>query len=161
MSKSQKQYPATRGLNWHREQYYSFFIPLEWQRFSWDDGHQGVIYGPDPNDTVTVFAVEIQDLGLVIAADDLDSVAEGFFETIEALPEATIEYRNQKASGNRLELEARYTYHEQGQTRKRWVRVYYHDTRQIAVTAQGATPQKYDYWLPWFNEAMMTIRIPS
>jgi hypothetical protein len=37
--------------------------------------------------------------------------------------------------------------------------VYYQDDRQIAITAQGATPDKYDYWLPWFFEAMMTTKI--
>jgi hypothetical protein len=159
LNSKKKAYPATRGLNWHRNQYYSFFVPLEWHRFAWDDEHQGVIYGPDPHDMKTIFAVDFKDLGTPITAADLEIVAEGFFETIERLPDCAIELRDQKTVGNLLELEARYTFQEQGQTRKRWVRLYYHDTRQIAITAQGASPEKYDYWLPWFFEAMMTARI--
>ncbi len=157
--KTQKQYPAIRGLSWHRDQYYSFYTPIDWHRFSWLDDRQGEIYGPDPNDPLTVFAVDIKDLGTEITANDLDVLAEGFFKTIEQLPEADIESRNQKVTGKLLELEAQYTFREQGETRKRWVRVFYHETRQIAMTAQGATPEKYDYWLPWFFEAMATVRI--
>jgi hypothetical protein len=29
------------------------------------------------------------------------------------------------------------------------------------MMAQGATPEKYDYWLPWFFEAMMTAKVHS
>jgi hypothetical protein len=156
--KTPKQYSAVRGLSWHRDQYYSFFIPENWHRLPWSDDREGVIYAPDLTDPLTVFAVDIKELGTSISAEDLEALAEGFFGTIEQLPESDIESRAQKASGERLELEAHYTFHEQGQTRKRWVRVLYHRNRQIAMTAQGATPEKYDYWLPWFYEAMMTAR---
>jgi hypothetical protein len=158
VSREEKNYPATRGLNWHRHQYYSFFVPIEWHRFSWDEEHEGAIFGPDPEDSKTVFAVDFKDLGTPILAEDLPILAEGFFEQVERLPEIVIELRDQRAVGNQIELEAKYTFVEGGQTRKRWVRVHYQDTRQIAITAQGATPEKYDYWLPWFFEAMMTAR---
>jgi hypothetical protein len=118
-----------------------------------------VIYGPDPNDPLTIFAVEHQDLGTAITADDLDILAEGFFESIEQLSGGEIESRNQKVTGKLLELEAKYTYEEQGTTRKRWVRQFYQDTRQIVMTAQGETSEKYDYWLPLYFEAMMTAKI--
>ena len=157
--KTPKQHPAVSGLTWHRDQYYSFFTPMDWHRFTWADGRQGEIYGPDLNDPLTVFAVDVKDLGTAITADDLDILAEGFFATIEQLPEVNIESREQKVTGRVLELEAKYTFREEGETRRRWVRVFYHETRQIAMTAQGATPEKYDYWLPWFFEAMMTARV--
>jgi hypothetical protein len=144
---------------WHRDQYYSFYIPLDWHRFAWSDDRQGVIFGPDPNDPLTVFAVAIQDLGTPLSADDLDTLAEGFFDTIEQLPESQIEARDRKVTGKLLQLEAKYTYQEQGQTRKCWVRVLYHETRQVTLTAQGATPDRYDYWLPLFFEAMMTANV--
>jgi hypothetical protein len=155
---AQKQHPSTQGLNWHRNQYYSFFIPIEWHRFAWGDESQSVIYGPDSNDPLTVFAVDFKDLGTPITADDLEILAEGFFETIQGLPEVEIELRNQKAAGSILVLEAKYTFREQSHMLKRWVRVFYHDSRQIAVTAQGTAPDIYNYYLPWFFEAMSTIR---
>ena len=156
---TKKNYPAIKGLSWHREDYFSFFIPRDWHKFEWVDERQGVIYGPDPNEPLTIFAVEVQDLGTLITADDLDTLAEGFFESIENLPEAEIESRNQKVTGKLLELEAKYTYQEQGETRKRWVRQFYQDTRQIVMMAQGETSEKYDYWLPLYFEAMMTAKI--
>jgi len=156
---ARKEYPSAKGLLWYRDQYYSFFVPNHWHQFHWADGREGVIYGPDPADPLTVFAVDIQDLGTPITGDDLDILAEGFFETIERLPGSAIEHRQQKATGRLLELEAKYRFEEEGATRKRWARVFYSQTRQIAMTAQGATPEKYDYWLPWFFEAMMTAKI--
>jgi hypothetical protein len=158
-NKTQKQYPAIKGLTWHRTQYYSFFTPIDWHRFSWPDDRQGEIYGPDPDDPLTVFSVMMSDLGTTVTADDLDVLAEGFFEAIGQRPESHIDVRNQKDAGRWLELEARYTFRDQGETRRCWVRVFYHGTRQITMTAQGATLEKYDHWLPLFFEAMMTANV--
>jgi hypothetical protein len=160
-NKTPKRYPTVKGLTWHRHQYYSFFTPMDWHLFAWADDRQGEIYGPDPNDPSTVFSVAIKALGTSITADDLDVLSEGFVEAIEQLPESNITARSQKVVGKLIELEAKYTFREQGETRKCWVRVFYHETRQIAMMAQGATPEKYDYWLPMFFEAMMTARIHS
>ena len=157
--KATRTYPAIQGLSWHRNQYYSFFIPNNWHKLSWSDGRQGVVYAPNLTDLNTVFAVDIKDLGTLISGDDLEVLAEGFFETIEQLPESHIESRSQKLTGKLLELQIKYQFQEQGDTRKRWVRLFYHETRQIALTAQGATPPTSDYWLPWFFEAMMTAKI--
>lgn len=156
-----KKHPVIKGLKWHRHQYYSFFIPKEWHQFEWADDREGVIYGPDPEDPRTVFAVDVKDLGEKLQPDDLDILAEGFFGSIEQLPDCHIEERKQKVvgKGTLLTLEAKYTYTEDGRTQKRWVRVLYRDTRQVALTAQGSTPEKYDYWLPLFFEAMMTADV--
>lgn len=161
MSKTEKQYPAIKGLTWHRSPHYSFFTPMNWHRFAWSDDRQGEIYGPDPDDPFTVFAVDFRDLGTLVTADDLDVLAEGFFEAVEKLPGAAIESRSQKTTGKLLQLEAHYTFEDRGSTRKCWVRVFYHMTRQITMTAQGATPEKYNYWLPMFFEAMMTANVHS
>ncbi len=157
--KTHKQYPAIKGLTWHRDRYYSFFAPMDWHRFVWPDEQYGEIYGPDPDDPSTVFGVVLQDLGTAPTPDDLDVLAEGFFETIESLPEVTIESRSQEVIGGLLLLETKYTCREGGDIHKRWVRVYYHETRQITMLAQGSTPETYDYWLPMFFESMMTARV--
>lgn len=159
MTSAKQDYPATRGLSWHRTQYYSFFLPMDWHHFAWADGHEGEIYGPDENDPQTAFAVNIKDLGTFVTPDDLEIVTEGFFESIEQLPDCNIEMRDQFVSPSLIELEAKYTFREQDTVCKRWVRVFFHETRQIVMAAQGATPEKYDYWLPWFFEAMMTAKV--
>ncbi len=156
---AEKCYPAIKGLTWHRHQYYSFFTPMDWHRFAWSDGSEGEIYGPDPDDPLTVFAVALKDLGTAVTSEDLDLVAEGFFSAIEQLPEVEIEARAQKVAGKLLILEAKYAHREQNRIHKCWVRVFYDDTRQITMTAQGATPEKYDYWLPMFFQAMMTAKV--
>lgn len=157
----QKQYPSIRGLTWHRHQYYSFFTPIDWHRFEWADDSEGEIYGPDPEDPTTLFAVALYHLNTTVTAADLDILAEGFFEAIQQLPQAQIEAQDQRIAGKQLELEVKYTFVEQEETRKRWVRVFYHETRQITMTAQGTTPNRYDYWLPMFFQAMMTAKVHS
>ncbi len=157
--RAEKQYPAMTGLIWHRDPYYSFFIPVEWTRLEWADKRQGVMYGPDPTDPLTVFAVDLKDLGTPLTAEDLEVLSEGFLEGLERLPGIQIASCEQKVTGSLLELEAKYTFREGDKTLKRWVRVLYYETRQVALTAQGATPEKYDYWLPIFFEAMMTARV--
>ncbi|MBN1965907.1 MAG: hypothetical protein JW910_14750 [Anaerolineae bacterium] len=161
MSKARKQYPTIQGLTWHRTDFYSFFVPMDWHRFTWSDGNEGMIFGPDPDDPYTVFAVDIKDLGTPFTREDMAALAEGFFESIEQLPGCAIESREQNAVGNRLELAAQYTFQEDKAVRKCWVKVFYHQTRQIAMMARGATPDKYQYWLPWFYQAMMTARVHS
>lgn len=156
--KVRKNYPAVTGLLWHRDQYYSFFVPNDWHRLQWSDDRVGVIYAPDPSDPLTAFAVDIRNLGTAVSAADIDVLAQGYFEGLEQLPDCHIESRDQKVTGTLLELEAKYTFREQGETRKCWARVFYYAEHQIVMTAQGATPQKYDYWLPWYFEAMMTAK---
>ncbi len=156
---AQKKLPAIRGLRWHRHQYFSFFVPEDWHRSNVDASPARVIYSPDPDDIATLFAVELQDLGTALEPSDLEVLAEGFFETIARLPQVEIQTHKMKASGSIIEMEAKYTFSEAGATRKRWTRVLYQDTRQIALNAQGATPEIYDYWLPMFFESMSTARI--
>lgn len=154
-----KQYPAIQGLSWHRGKHYTFFTPKDWFTFTWVDGREGEIYGPDQNDPNTIFAVDVKDTGTTITADDLDALAEGFFESVQALPAVNIESRRQRVVAKLLEIEAQYTFDDAGETRKRWVRLFYYGQHQINMVAQGATAEKYDYWLPWFYEAMMTAKV--
>lgn len=151
--------PAFKGLSWHRDPYYSFFIPIDWHKVAWPDGKQGVIYTPSADELFTLFAVEVRDLEISISADDLDDLSAGFVAGIEALPGVEIESHKHWIRGKLMCLDARYSFDEQGQRRKRWVRQFYHETRQIAMTAQGATVEAFDYWLPMFFEAMMTTKI--
>ena len=156
---AQKEYPAIKGLTWYREEYYSFFVPLDWHKLDWSDDREGVVYAPDVDDPQTVFAVYINTFDTLFTPDDLDPLSEGFLESIAQLPDSEIESHHQKIAGKQLEVEAKYSFREDGEIRRRWVRMCYHQTRQIVMTAQGATLEKYDYWLPIFFETMMTARI--
>jgi hypothetical protein len=153
--------PAFKGLTWYREQYFSFYIPIDWHKVEWTDERQGIIFVPKLDDAYTLFAVEVNDLGTTITADDLPYLSMGFLDGIKQLPERKIESKNERVTGKLVQLEAKYTFLEDGKTRKRWVRVLYDNTRQITVTAQGATVEDYDYWLPMLFEAMMTITVHS
>lgn len=156
----QKKRPKISGLLWHRHQYYSFFVPNNWFKSAWED-ECGVIYSPDPSDAYTLFAADLKDLGTLVTPDDLEALAEGYFDSVEQLSDVDIQHRKLKASGRRLEIEAKYTFSEQGEVRQRWTRLLYHETRQIALTAQAASPEQYAYWLPMFYESMMTARVHS
>jgi len=158
-NETKKGKPSFKGLNWYREQYFSFFIPIDWNKIKWHDDRQGIICSPPAEDNHTLFAVEVNDLGTTVTSDDLPYLSKGFLDGIKSLPEGKIESKKEAVTGKLVQLEAKYTFLEEGQTRKRWVRVLYHATRQVTVTAQGATVEAYNYWLPMFNEAMMTINV--
>ena len=157
---SAKDRPVFRGLHWHRHANYSFFIPIDWCRFAHDDGRDGVLYGPDPQNPQTSFGADLLDLGFEIRPEDAAPLAEGFFSAIEALPGFCLESREQEQlAGPRIHLQARFTFEEDGHTRKRWLRALYRHHFQVMLTAQGATPERFAYWLPAFFEAMMTAAV--
>jgi hypothetical protein len=156
-----KERPVFKGLRWHREQYFSFFVPVDWHRFNWQDDRQGALYGPSADDAHTVFAADLRDIGFTVAAADLEDLFDGFTAGIQQLPGVEIESSDKRVVGKLITLEAKYIFTDDEMTRKRWVRVLYHGTLQIAFTAQGATPDTYDYWLPMFYEAMMTAKVHS
>ncbi|MCA9883002.1 MAG: hypothetical protein KC708_08535 [Anaerolineae bacterium] len=151
--------PAFKGLTWHRDQYYSLFAPVDWQKVMWPDGRQGMILLPNSEDLHTLFAIEVIDLGTEVTSDDVPYLAQGLRDGIKALQDRKIEMTDESVVGRLVELEARYSFVEAEERRKRWVRVLYHKTHQVTVTAQGATEDAYAYWLPMFNEAMMTIKV--
>ena len=154
-----RQLPAFKGLNWYKDKHFSFFRPIDWTRFDWSDERQGVLFGPSPADPATLFAVDVKDLGVKVTPDDLEDLKAGFIAGIKQLPENQLESQESWVAGPVLGLEGKYTFVEQDTTRKRWIRVLYQDTRQITVTAQGATVETFHYWLPMFFEAMMTFTI--
>ncbi len=157
---SDRERPVFRGLHWHRHDNYSFFIPVDWHEFSRDDGREGAVYGPDAEDGQTLFAAQLVDLGFDITGEDAEAVAEGFFGSIEALPGVEIEAREQEVLfGPRIHLQARYCFDDGDHRRKRWVRGLYRHHFQVLLIAQGATPEKFRYWLPMFYEAMMTAGV--
>ena len=153
------EHPPIQGLLWHRDEHFSFFIPIGWQRSDWDDGRASVRYYPVPDDPQTLFAVEEKDLGMAMSPEDLDRLDAEFVDAIEELPEAAIELRDKAVVGEQMRLEYKYTFREGCVVRRRWVRVFFLGTRATTMMAQGSTLDLYDYWLPWFFEAMATAQV--
>jgi hypothetical protein len=153
------EHPPIQGLLWHRDEYFSFFVPTSWQRSDWDDGRTGVLYYPVSDDPQTLFAVEVKDLGMVISPEDLDRLDAEFIDAIEQLPEGQIDVHEKAIIGEQMQLEYQYTFREGCVMRRRWVRVFYQGTHQTTMTAQGSSLDLYDYWLPWFFEAMATAQV--
>lgn len=155
------QHAAHKDLSLYQDKYlgFSFFYPAAWHRFDWTDRRRGVLFGPQPADNATLFAVAIQELGTTITTKDLNDLKMGFLTGIARLSQSAIETQDQWKAGPVHCLEARYTFAEGDAVRKRWVRVLYQDTRQITLTAQGASVADYDVWLPLFHESMMTFRV--
>jgi hypothetical protein len=153
------EHPPIHGLLWHRDEHFSFFVPIDWQRSGWDDGRIGVLYYPVPDDPQTVFAVEEKDLGMAISPGDLDRLDAEFVDTIEQLPEGESESHDKAVVGEQMQLEYKYTFREGCVMRRRWVRVFFLGTHETTMTAQGSTLDLYDYWLPWFFEAMATAQV--
>ena len=94
--KKKQKRPTFKGLAWHREQYFSFFIPTDWHKVDWQDERQGILYIPDREDAHTLFAVEVKDLGTTLSPDDLPYLSKGFFDAVKALPERKIESKNER-----------------------------------------------------------------
>ena len=51
-------------------------------------------------------------------------------------------------------LEAKFTFTENGQQRKRWTKSMYWGEANLVFIAQGATVEDYEYWLPMFYNTM-------
>jgi hypothetical protein len=153
------EHPPIKGLRWHRDELFSFFIPIGWQRSDWDDGRIGVLYYPEPDDPQTVFAVEVTDLETAISPEDLDRLDAEFTDMIVQLPEGEIEWHDQAVVGEQMQLEYKYTFREGCVMRRRWARMFYLGTHETTMMAQGSTRDLYDYWLPWFFEAMATAQV--
>lgn len=151
--------PVFKGLAWCHEQYYSFYVPIDWQRVEREDNKQGIIYLPDPNDPHTYFAVQVDDLGTHIAQSDVPDLMTGLLDGISHRAESHVDFHDQHSVGKLVTLEAKYSFREADERRKRWVRILYHESRQVTFIAQGKTEQDYQYWLPMFNEAMMTLKV--
>jgi len=153
--------PIFKGLSWCHEEYYLFFIPTDWQRVERTDRKQGVIYVPTHHDAQTFYAVHVDELSTKVTLEDVPDIETGLLNGIHENNLSQIETYTHSSIGNLVQLEAKYTFVEGDERRKRWVRVLYHETRQITFIAQGKTEEIYHYWLPMFNEAMMTLKVHS
>jgi hypothetical protein len=153
--------PAFTGLVVYRsrEYRYSFFYPEGWHQFELEsEGGQGIILAPTPDGVATSFSAEARDLGATVTSDDLPALRRGFLAGLRTMPGSRVEHQEHYVIGGLIGLEARHRYREEGQQRRRWVRLLYQETIQVRLIAQGATIEEFDYWLPAFTSMMRTFR---
>lgn len=150
---------AGMAFAWHKDEEwgYQFIYPEGWYRFALNDGREGVVYGPQPNDWETSFGVEVKDLAIEVTKEDLPDLEEGFRQGIASLPGCRVTWFVHQQLEPSIILEAKYTLREGKTTRQRRARLMYAGRRQFHVFAQGATPEEYEHWRLLLNTMMMSF----
>ena len=152
---------AITGLRLRTGVGYSFHHPRDWHAAGWQDGRAGELLLPDAGDPATLFAVETIRLPEALTVDDLPVAAEELSAAIAELEEPHLEALETKSAGSLLAISATFTFAEHGTTRRRWVRILVHGTRQLTVTAQGSSPERYAHWAGPLYTTMMSVRVHS
>jgi hypothetical protein len=138
---------------------YALWLPSGWHWFEMGPGHNGMIFSPYPALPAAAFSVEKAILPYKVSNKDLPILREGFQKGLANLPNLVIETLDEVVEEKILALDARLTFMDQGQTKKRWIRVIYAGEAQLTLIAEGAPPQEFEYWLPMFYNTMMTMTI--
>ncbi|MET0695263.1 MAG: hypothetical protein ABWY56_15125 [Propionibacteriaceae bacterium] len=139
---------------------YEFRHPSDWFRADLDDGVDGVMVGPEPEDEATHFAVAVTDLGVGVVADDLDVLRAGFDDGLAALPDLQVESLRDDTYNDIVKLERTITFTDGNVTRKRRVWSLYADHWQFTVVYQGSSVAEFDYWLPMANYCFTAFQLP-
>jgi len=138
---------------------YALWLPSGWYQFDMSKGHHGVIFSPYPDDVNTSFSAEKRTLKFKVTHKDVPVLREGFARGLAALPDVEIELQEEIIEAKLIAFDAKLTFLEDGQRRKRWVRIIYAGEAQLTLIAQGRTVEDFDYWLPMFYNTMMTLEI--
>jgi hypothetical protein len=153
--------PAFRGLSVHRDLRHKFSLlyPQGWTPVELPK-HEGggTVFYPDPADGHTSLLVRGARLRRKVRPDDIDTLREGMVEGLHQLSGVEVESADARSVGNLIDLQSRHTYRGGDAVRKRWLRLLYQGTVQITLIAQGASPERFDYWLPMFTSAMHTVQ---
>lgn len=146
-------------LFWDEEWDFSFWHETRWKRFKFEDGRPGIIVAPEESNRLTTFSVQPRDLDMEVTKEDLPVLTEGFIAGLQSLPDCKIESQEESVTGSLIILDARLTFTEDGETRKRWVQLVYKGKRQYLLVGQGATVEDFEWWLPMFFMATNTFVI--
>lgn len=147
-----KSYPDKEGG-------YSVWLPSDWRKIDMVEGRRGWVFTPNKDNFDNCFIAEKITLDYVTTPDDKDILFEGFEEGIKNFPEVEIEETNSQSGEHAIILEAKFTFSEDGQRRKRWVKSLYWGEGNLVLMAQGATVEEYEYWLPMFYNTMNTYEL--
>lgn len=153
--------PAYTGLTLYHDDKggYSIWVPTDWVKVDLKSNHHGWLFSPYPDDFNTSIVVEKHRLKVTVVPDDVPVLREAFHNALQALPGVEIESTDENLSESVNIFEARFTFLEGEDRRKRWVRNVYWGDGQLVITAQGRTPEDFQYWLPMFYNALTTVEI--
>jgi hypothetical protein len=153
--------PAYIGMTLHHDDKggYSVWLPSDWIEYKLRRHHRGMLFSPYKDDINTSFMVEKRRLKVKITSEDIDILREGFQQGIQDLPGVEIESQNESLSDSINFFEARFTFLEGENRRKRWVRNIYWGEGQLILIAQGRTVEDFEYWLPMFYNTITTAEI--
>jgi hypothetical protein len=161
MTEEKRKPPVYIGMRkyWDHEAGYAVWLSSDWRQIDMVKGRQGWIFTPYKDNYDTCFLSEKKMLKYPVEPKDADTLMQGLLEGINSLPDAVI-LETKKDTGVKVVLvEAKYTFTENGQRRKRWVKSMYWGNSNLVLVAQGATEEDYAYWEGMLFNAMTTYEI--
>lgn len=138
---------------------FALWLPSDWRLFKLGAKRRGVIFSPYTDDISTSFSAEKIKLPIKIKKEDVPALRDGFKHGLASLAGVSIESHEEVIEQGLVAFDAKLTFREGDETRKRWTRVVYAGNAQLTLIAQGRSPEDFDYWLPMFFNTMMTLEI--
>jgi hypothetical protein len=153
--------PVYTGIvkHWDPQAGYAVWMPHDWRKIDMVDDRKGWIFTPYPDHFDTCFMCEKITLETKVIPEDAEILMEGFEAGIQSLPDAVIEFRNLETGKMTVIMEAKFTFTENGQRRKRWAKSLYWGEANLVLIAQGATEEDYAHWEGMLYNAMMTYEL--
>ena len=153
--------PVYTGMRLHpnNEAGFAVWLPSDWHQRELKPKHLGMLFSPYPDDINTCILMEKHMLDVSVTREDVEILREGFHQGLMALPGIEVESSEEVLSDTIQVFDARYTFLEGDQRRKRWARNIYWGNGQLVMIAQGRTPEDFDYWLPMFYNTLTTVQI--
>ena len=145
--------------HWDQQAGYAVWLPSDWRKIDMVEGRRGWIFTPYQDNFDTCFTSEKITLDYKATPKDAEILMEGFEAGINSLPEVLVEYKNCDVGKMVVILEAKFTFTENGQRRKRWVKNMYWGEANLILMAQGATEEDYAYWEGMLFNSMTTYEI--
>lgn len=161
MTEEKKQGPVYTSIRKYpdAEGGYAVWLPGDWRQIDMVEGRRGWIFTPYPDRFDTCFICEKIVLDYKVTPEDIDILKEGFEAGILTLPDAKIEDVRYETGRMVVIMEAKFTFTEDGVSRKRWVKNLYWGEGNLVLIAQGATVEEYEYWLPMFFNTMNSYEV--
>jgi len=156
-----KKGPVYTGMAKHvdKEAGFAVWLPSDWRKIDMVEGRRGWVFTPYKDNFDTCITAEKITLDYKVTPEDIDILVEGFEAGINSLPDVVIEHKRYDKGKQIVLLEAKFTFDENGQRRKRWVKSMYWGEGNLVLVAQGASEEEYSYWEGMLYNAMMTYEI--